>query len=368
MTRQDKSNDVIGISIIELSTDDFTMNIVEDSKLTVVPLCTGYNSRFLHDHLLYLDSDNNPVYGQRAYYKSPELSLNIEPGRREGDPSLVKVKYTLGKILQHNNYETVNVSEFMRATEQTQNRILQDVGIEVDLKNAKIIRLDIQTTMEFKESLDPLFDGLKELKKIGYLTQEYAIEQNVRWMNYGKALCIYNKVREFDDYPLSDNYINALCVEYRLMTHRAVQDSLGITNVSELTQTKVNETLLGFIKPVIERLEPKLYLTVEEPLQKTFDIFKEKKGKTNFQDFIKNIGLLSLRSKYGINEISEVINGDDYTNSGYKRIMKNIGEISRDLSSYQNNLPKSQLFDALKSNLFGDNGSISAITGSILCS
>ena len=88
-----------------------------------------------------------------------------------------KVKYTPGKMLYQNNYETVNGGEFCRATEYMQAKIIS----RIDLDTAKINRLDMRVTIEFKESLAPLFDILTQFKEIDQLMQEYNIGQSVCW-------------------------------------------------------------------------------------------------------------------------------------------------------------------------------------------
>ena len=365
MMKKQIINNVIGIDTVSLSTDNFEVTDINNSQLVIVPLPVSSNGEELYSNVLWIDSTNTPVFGKSAYYNSTGLNLNLVP--RKCHAPNVKVKYTPGNIIYQNNYETVNVGELRRATDQAQAQIIRDTGIRLTLDTAKITRLDIQVTMEFKESLAPLFDVLTQFKEVGRLKQKYDIGQSICWSNTQKALCIYNKTKEFGDYTLASGYRNALRIEYRLMKHQAIKHNLGITNISQLTQAKVNKALLGFIKPIIERLKPKLCLTAKGTLQQTFDIYKENNADAKLREYIYDLGVCSLLKSHGINEMTEVVKENASSDSTYKRMIKKVKAVDQELSTCKNIKVKTNLFYTLEANLFGGKGKISGIAGTLLC-
>jgi len=358
-------NNVIGIDTVSLSTDNFEVTNVTNSQLVIVPPPVSSNGEELYSNVLWTTTNSSQVYGKSAYYNSTGLNLNLVP-RKYHAPN-IKVKYTPGNILYQNNYETVTVGELRRATDQAQAQITRDTGIRLTLDTAKITRLDVQVTMEFKESLTPLFDVLTQFKEVGRLKQDYNIEQSICWTNTQKALCIYNKTKKDGDYTLSAGYRNALRIEYRLMKHNAVKDTLGVTNVNQLTQSVVNKAFLDFIRPVITRLRPKLCLTAKGTLQHNFDLYKENNANATLRKYIFDLGISSLLKNHGINEITEVTKDAVGSDSSTKRMIKKVKAVNQELSTCKNIKAKTNLFDTLESNLFGNNGAVSDIAGTLLC-
>ena len=363
--KNNEINNVIGIDTIALSIENFQVNDIDNSQLIVNQAPVNSNGEELYSNLLWIDLTGNRIYGKSAYYNSTALTFNIYP-RKNKTPS-IKLKYTPGKILYQNNYETVNIGELRRATDQAQSQIILDTGVRADLEHARITRIDIQVTMEFKESLAPLFDVLKSFKEINRLKQKYAINQSICWGNKQKALCIYNKSIKDGNYTLSSGYRNALRIEYRLMSHKAIRDKLKVTNISQLTQSGICTAFLDFIKPVITRLKPKLHLTAKGTLQQKFDLYKENNNCAKFRDYIYDVGIHSLLKSHGINEMIEIVKESSGSNSSINRLKKKINKIDQNFDACKNIKAKTNLFDILESNLFGDKGAASDFTGTLLC-
>ena len=257
----------------------------------------------------------------------------------------------------------LSIDDFSVDYNYLQSRIEDKTDDVVDLKRAAITGINMYVTMEFKESLTPLFDLLKELKDVEWLEQKYCTCESVCWKNSVESVYFYNKTLMVDDYALSPGYKNALGINYRIITQDAIEDILETTKISELSQNKIDEVFLGNVEMIIDRLDSKLDLTINDIL----DIFKEQKDKDKFLNFINNTKEFEPLKRLEENDISEVADKILNCESTYKWITGNFDESSRELSTYKDLVSKIQLFKTFKSNLFGDNGSISKITGSFLC-
>ena len=356
----------IGIDTIALSTENYTIADRANTNLIIVPAPVTCNGEPLYDNVLWRNSANQPVYGKKAYCNTDNFTVNLKP-RKYLDP-IVTVNFTPGQVLFNNNYETVHFAELRRATEYVQSQIAEATGISLDLESAKITRLDIQITIEFKESLAPLFDVLKEFKEVNRLKKTYDIDQSLCWKNTQKELNIYNKTKKVGgDYTLAGGYKNALRIEYRLMKNKSVMSSFGVSTIGQLTQTKINKVFLDFIKPVIERMKPKLHLTVKGNLQEIFNLYKEKNTDNKFSDYIYALGASAMLKRHGLNEIKEVAKKVTNSESTFKRIIKKIEKVSTELRTTKKINSKSKLFETLIANLFGDKGQRASVTGTFLC-
>ena len=151
------------------------------------------------------------------------------------------------------------------------------------------------------------------------------------------------------------------------MKNQAVVNSLGVGTIGQLTQAKINKVFLDFMRPVIERVKPKLYLTAKGNLQEIFDLYKEENTDTKFQDYIYALGALAMLNRHGPNEIKEVAKDVTNSESTYKRMMKKIEKVSPEISTSKNIKSKSKLFDILEANLLGDKGQAASVTGTFLC-
>ena len=108
-------------------------------------------------------------------------------------------------------------------------------------------------------------------------------------------------------------------------------------------------------------------MTAKGTLQQTFDIYKENNANAKLRDYIYDLGVCSLLKSHGINEITEIVKDAASSDSTYKRMMKKVKAVNQELNTCKNIKAKTNLFDTLESNLFGNNGAVSDIAGTLLC-
>ena len=275
---------------------------------------------------------------------------------------MMKNQKTKKSVIEINKIE-LSMDNFCVANDCVQSQIEDKADGFVDLKRAAITGLNMHVTIEFKKSLAPLFDLLRELKDVELLEQKHCAGQSVSWENGREAICFYNKTLMVDDYILSPGYKNALSINYRIMTQDAIEDILETTEINELTQDEIDEVFLNAVEMIIDRLGSKLCLTTNDIL----DIFKEQKDRDKFLNFINKTKAFEPLKRLGENDISGVAKKVLNCESTYKWITENFDESSRELSTYKDIVSKIRLVDAIESNLLDNKGKISNATGSLLC-
>ncbi len=271
---------VIGIDKVHLTIYEYKFLPVEKSKFKIVPSCINSSGEIINDILLWYDSNNQPVYGKKAYYNSDTINLDYIPKK-----ACFLIKFNPGKVINNNNYETVNIDDLKKALKKVESEIKENLGLIIKLEEAKISRLDIQVTLELKESIAPVFDALNKINVIAKLKKTYSYKESLCWKNTYKELCVYDKSEQCGYNNLSNDYKKAIRFEYRLTRSDAVKRDLGVKTISELTQSKINNAVLEKIKLVLDTAKPESCLSNYLVLHERLDSYRQIYGIKKIQEF-----------------------------------------------------------------------------------
>ena len=243
-----------GINSIYLSTDNYKFFIPYSTELIIVDAAVDDEDK----KVLWYEFNSKPVFGEKAYYNSPEFSLELCP-RDNGTP-ILKIQYSpicnlpisthmpLDPLYAY-EYTELNINDFKELTTSIEGGIMNDIGICVDLNEAEITRVDIKTKIICEESFAPLLDALEDIEEIHQCRQRNDIANGLCWSNNKQELCIYNEKMDEVTHEWDEN---SLSIEYRFMNRDIVRNSLG-ASINELTQEKLDHLLQQFTTPLFQQ-------------------------------------------------------------------------------------------------------------------
>jgi len=282
----------IGIDTVNIKIEKYKFINPENTKLMICHAPTDKDNIPLYNNVLWHDENQKPVMGSKATYNSEKYNFNLTlTARRNNEKPRIEISFETAKIFTGNNYKTKNVKELMEALNLIKSEVKEKCGISFNLEDVMLSKLHIQMTIEFKGSIAIMFDALKYVDVILSMIIFYSHSQSLRWdskSNSYKKLNIYNKNIKMNETHhsswegLTEGYIDAMRIEYKLESKKAISEDLKIKYVTELTQDKINKIFIKILKEVISLAMPKSCYSVNGTIK---DKYKK-----------KTMGLMKLKS------------------------------------------------------------------------
>ena len=164
---------------------------------------------------------NNQV-GSKAYCNEDRFQVTIT-GRG------LSVQYSPAQLLTGNNIFSVGHGGVCASLGEITKQ-LKEIGIEVDIDKANLLRIDLFRNLALPEALGvykAIFDiaGAKRSSKREY-TEGYL------WHNKSQQLCIYDKIKQCiaEGKPIPEDVINYLIrIEWRLLQGAKIRNTLPVS-------------------------------------------------------------------------------------------------------------------------------------------
>jgi len=158
---------IVGIDKLHLTLDTF--NISNDTKLEIHQANVTIHGELRPDHVLWTDETGQQIFGKKAFCNSNGIIVDLYPSRNKLSKRIV-VKFSPATVLYTENYDTVPFIDLERALSNVQGTMANEMGITCDINSAAISRIDIQSTIEFKTSINPIFDVLSNYKTVNRMS------------------------------------------------------------------------------------------------------------------------------------------------------------------------------------------------------
>jgi hypothetical protein len=175
---------------------------------------------------LYTRTDGTSVGGGKAYYNDDLVQFDV---KHKGPATIAQLKFNPAKVIYGENVSNVSTGEQLRdAVIAVEHHLDREAGILVDLRTARLNRLDVNRNVELSMPLKaygPAFDILSA----GRLKNKKTYEDGWSFQNSEREVVFYDKRLEQEKRKQPVEYLaeNLLRGEVRAMTLRAVESRFG---------------------------------------------------------------------------------------------------------------------------------------------
>ena len=358
---------IVGIDKLHLTLNTF--NISSNTKLEINRANVTIHGELKPDHVLWTDETGQQTFGKKAFCNSNGIIVDLYPSRKKLSKRIV-IKFSPATVLYTENYDTVPCIDLDRALTTVQGTMVNKMGVGCDINSSAISRIDIQSTIEFKTSINPIFDVLSNYKTVNRMSLVHGCPTGLLWKNSQKQLTIYDKAKQMGgDYVLEGGYKKALRIEFRLMNSQAVNRVLGITTVDQLTQNIIDKAFTNVVQPLINKAAPQLKSIPLQSLEDKIDTFMDNDN-NKIKSFFEFYGIKTLLEEYGRTELTDIIKSKINKASTCQRHTRKIIDIYNKINCTDSSavpVEQASIFETLNNNLFGNKGVASDFTGSLLC-
>ena len=219
------------------------------------------------------DTKTDEMLNIRGNFKNLKIEINNYT---------LKISGSLPKFLLGNNIEILTCSQVKEAI----TKISQELG--VDIRKAKVVRLDISACFFMKNKVEdyfPILDSRKSLKRSNIK------KETLMFINKSKEktkhIMLYDKTKEMEDKgsEIPDRYKNKNILRYEIQIFKRIKKELGI---SELTADLLFDK--QFYNNAIEYLIKEYERIEKKPTINFGAIDKSQKSK----EIVDNILIMSL--------------------------------------------------------------------------
>ena len=253
---------------------------------------------------LYTDTQGTTLYGKNAWYNSEDKKLKVDLSYFSGSIYL-SAEFSIPKQVRDNNYRPIAANELKQAFQRVENE-LAEVGIETDISQAKLSRLDTFRNIETNEetaSYGRLF-GLLQAKR----TTDKNTYGATTWLmkNTQRQYCIYDKLEEMKNRNESvETFPNTLRFEHRCLSRRVVGSFLELEKptVEELEKYSWQElqekSTAAWLDNFFRYDIPNIETMAESEMRAEMQFFQEKFGRNWLSQYLKAYGAYHLAKTAG---------------------------------------------------------------------
>jgi len=299
----------VSIDKVLFHSSDFEIN--NSNKLKLTPGTLDFETGEMIKDFPLFAIDGEQFSGSKAYYNSDTCQIDIN---RNGlvcqfTPSIVVNK-------QHNFYPVTH-SQFKDAV-KTIEASIKDAGIRMSIGKGTIHRLDLERTFQPKYPFNyysPVFQimSAKRMNPVNYGT-------TYSFRNKSREASIYDKLFEMQSKKIDTSFLigNWLRAEYRMKKRDIIKKDAEISNLSELQNKTVFESLTDIYKSRMNTL----IFSEKTKGKKTYNYDSELELLKAYRQSFKKNAILRYVSNLGF--IKMTISPDDFFNlvrdAGFSRM------------------------------------------------
>jgi len=320
------------LDTLKLYTEEFT--IKDSAKLMLQPGQMSYESGDVRESKLFKRESGKPVLGASAFIKDdPRYHLQIMP---KGGSVLAFVQCSIPKVARGENFYPATEVESSKALECI-NDALWERGVHLDLKSAKVSRVDLFTNAYCSEPFStyrPLFELLRCKRQ-----QRRDYGSTYLYSNTQRVLCIYDKQVEMINRGAKVAGLpKAMRFELRYLNAQVAKKELGFSRAGELVSSLDHvrevynkELLKSFFKFVPGEVE----VLAASQLETEMMHYQANYGRNWLETYQKALGARSLL-EFG----EEIVKANIEKRAGYRmaawRMMKRINDAHLELAMLRN--------------------------------
>lgn len=237
----------VGIDKLHLWTRDFLID--DRSRLRVRPSVFDCNTgEMINDFMLFKTRNGDAVHGSNAFLNDDLFyaDINIDGLRVNLNPSIVQYG---------NNFFSVDYNGLKETIKTVQSR-LDDSGVNCELKDCDISRLDIQRTIPTEHiflQYNPVFDFMK----FGTMHDKKNHIDGYTAGNLSRQVCAYDKMLEMQRKKIDTSFVqdkNVMRFEYRFRNRRTVRTDCQVAKLRDLMRKDSFNNLSPLYKQNVESL------------------------------------------------------------------------------------------------------------------
>ena len=317
-----------------LRTTDYTVSPTGNHLITV-PCHISPHGEPLYEKRLYQHPNGTWTTGRKAYFNNNIINATIYPGRQRS--LVLMVSFCPPKILYDNNFEIVPLSRLPEVITRVSTQLRDEAGIQCNLLNAEINRIDFQATIELPVASTGLISILRNIPFLNRMRLHQTFPTSLLWKNKQREFTVYDKSAEMGgDYMLHPDSVCAIRFEYRLLKWNTVASTLKVSTPSALTQDILNTEFMAVARGLFTIGTDAAALDVNPLGDVIADYFSSAENPT-LPRFFQEQGIMSLLRHHGIDELEQAIKNHADSPSTVSRHMKRIREIDATLQAARNN-------------------------------
>lgn len=305
--------------------------IAPGNSLTVQPASYIEGSgRVISEYPLWRKESGVTVRGSKAFYNSERLNLTIQPLKGAGVQAFVH--FSVPKIYHGDNYFSVGREGTQAVLKIVEGELLE-AGIETDIQEASLSRIDSCTTAIMEEAFScyaPVFSLLS-----GSRQQRRDYGTTFLWENTQAQQCIYDKNREAESRGIAPGTYPAqsMRAEYRLLNKRKIEATLGFSRVGELpvqweSLKRKNREAWGRLF----KFEPgEFEIMASKQLSLELSCFRDRYGRNFLDYYLKAVGALSLVTVAGIETVRSALQSLETDRFQIRRAVKKLEQAKAEL-------------------------------------
>jgi len=282
--------------------------ITSESELRVQPGSYQVGTGETLEYPLFETREHSSYYGSKAYLNSENWNLTLKPlpgGRTVG----AFLQFSVPKNYYGSNFYSVGEQGTKAVIDKVEGE-LKEKGVHTPLNEADISRVDTFKNIEPEEpfsSYYSLFSLLKARKAVqrGYGT-------TFLLSNSQQEFCVYDKLEEMRERNLeTSNLPNTMRFEHRLLNKQKVQNTYGMSRVSELFKGGYEvireKQVESWKNSLFNFTAEEVVLLGSRQLEQEMRVFRDKFPKNWFSRFLRSYGAYYLASFAGKEVVVEAL-------------------------------------------------------------
>lgn len=339
------------LDTLKLSLSSFSVK--PENKLMIQPASyLESTGRAVGEYPLYYGS-RGMVYGSKAYLNSTTFNFDIKPVNNK---IYALLHFSVPKVHNGDNYYSVGLGGTQAVLSKVQEELLE-AGIETDIEQASLSRVDTFNTLITEEPFDsysPIFSILKASRQ---QRREYG--STFLWHNTQQELCIYDKNKEAEIRGVAPGAYPAQSMrfEYRLLNKRKIEAIYGFSTVRELPAR------WSFMREQYSRVWKKLFslevgefeVLASKQVEAELRYFREHYGRQYLDTYLKAVGASLFSTRASIEVLKLALSSLESDRVTVWRKVKQVEELSSRLELLReepaSNKTLSILYSELKDNI-----------------
>jgi II/X family phage/plasmid replication protein len=243
----------IGLDKIRLYTNDFS--VLAKANLQIKPhnvdMSTG---RSISNNIAYYTHHGIPIEGKGAFNNTDGVNLDIEHG-------YLAIEFNPLKRINGNNYFPIDSEKLNESIDQIAIHVKDTVGINFNINNAKVSRLDICRNIETERPFIDYLGALDTMIDPKYMRVVDSETYSGYWKkkNRSRQYVLYDKLHELrirqkvNPKTLGIRAKNVLRGELRFMNSRTVRNALETMTINQLRESDHLHHLTDRYKAIITK-------------------------------------------------------------------------------------------------------------------
>ena len=296
-----------GFDTVSLQLHEYAVK--KSAPIDIFPATIQHESGELTgDYALFMDEKGKHVTGRKAVFNGEFLNLDIKP---MGSEVKAFIRFSLPKVQGQglDNFYPVSPERMPVIMGLVQNE-LDCIGVECDIKDSKITRLDMFTNLSTPSSFndyETILESMTALRKskLPFKGQGYL------WRNKNEQFCIYDKrveMKKTKSIVPRGVPKNSIRVERRLMRSRKIRAELDTDLGAYLFDPNFTKKAQDNYKNAIntnlfDKQVKNMPFVSTGGLVSSLNLFKSTQGRTWFSRWIKFQCITALADKIPIDSL-----------------------------------------------------------------